>query len=430
MNIQNLQSFFVASSAKAAVLAIQNQQQNVMLCSSAAMPSSANEEPIATLTSPPLSMIADTLLQLKAALSSRACEDEKKKSIKSTGGSKVIILVQYPTNPNGYFYSPNELEAMVMEICAIKQVCLPLATQAEVELVLMTGALSKENEKVGLSCDYLERVHEATSGEVVLSLNPWVLQELVSAYNSDKVDSTFTWNDVPTQFHGGIYYPLPDNEKSKSTLENICDSSTCSIIPVFIRHVFSVAKEKDDIKPIISTCLVKSNGIFLDKSFRLRHMEGNDEDVSSLLGLVRELAEYEKALDSCHASKEMYIRDGFGQKPYFNCFLLENVDDNGLVVTCGYALWYIGYSTSEGRFLYLEDLYIQERFRGRGIGKNIMYTLADVASSFDCGRFGWQALDWNTPARKFYERIGAVELPDWITIRMDRSKIASFLSTR
>mmetsp|Transcript_12786 Transcript_12786/g.19341 ORF Transcript_12786/g.19341 Transcript_12786/m.19341 type:complete len:428 (+) Transcript_12786:212-1495(+) len=427
MTVQKAQPFFVATSAKAAVRAIQNQQKHVLLCGNVPMRSSAAEIPV-TLISPPLSMIADTLLQLREVPFSNTNNDEETNS-RNMNRRKLMILIHCATISNSFSYSPIEIEAMIMEICAIKQICYPLANQAWVQLVLMVGALNKEIGRVGLCHDFLERACEATSGGVMFSLNPWAFQELVSVYaNPGKDDPIFSWNDIPIQFRGDTYYPLADYEGSKDVLEKVCDSS--SIIPVIIQHDFLVINDEDAIDPIIKSCLAKSNKLFLQKSFRLRRIESNGKDTSSLLGLVCELAEYEKALDSVNASKDMYIRDGFGQRPYFHCFLLENADDNGSFSPCGYALWYIGYSTWEGRFLYLEDLYIKERFRGCGAGKNIMYTLADVASSFDCGRFVWQVLDWNTPARKFYKGIGAVELPDWITIRMDRSSIASFLHTR
>uniref|UniRef100_A0A7S2PTY3 N-acetyltransferase domain-containing protein n=1 Tax=Leptocylindrus danicus TaxID=163516 RepID=A0A7S2PTY3_9STRA len=428
MNVQKAQPFFVATSAESAVLAIQNQQKHVLLCGNVPVRSSAAEIPV-TLISPPLSMIAETLLQLREVPFSNTNNDEETNHHRDMNRRKLMILIHCATISNSYFYSPSEIEAMIMEICAIKQICSPLANQASVQLVLMIGALNKEIGRVGLCHDFLERACEAASGGVMFSLNPWAFQELVSVYaNSGKDDPIFSWNEIPIQFRGNTYYPLADDEESKCVLEKVCDSS--SIIPVIIQHDFLVINEKDAIDPIINACLAKSNKIFRRESFRLRRIERSGKDISSLLGLVRELAEYEKALDSVNASKEMYIRDGFGQRPYFHCFLLENAEDNGSFSACGYAVWYIGYSTWEGRFLYLEDLYIKERFRGCGAGKNIMYTLADVASSFDCGRFVWQALDWNTPARKFYKGIGAVELPDWITIRMDRSSITSFLHTR
>jgi len=91
----------------------------------------------------------------------------------------------------------------------------------------------------------------------------------------------------------------------------------------------------------------------------------------------------------------------------------------------GFALYFQSFSTFVGRpGLYLEDLFVRPEFRGRGYGKALMVFVARVALERGCGRFEWAVLDWNTPARDFYRRLGAQALEDWVGQRMTRDAIA------
>lgn len=167
--------------------------------------------------------------------------------------------------------------------------------------------------------------------------------------------------------------------------------------------------------------------------FQLRRAYCND-DAGSILNLVNGLATYEKALDEVHVNESIYKADGGGDNPLFHCIILESREDNhqskGQVT--GMAFFYFGYSLqNRGRFLYLEDLFIQEKYRGNGFGKAFMYALAKISNSLDCERFVWQALDWNSPALNFYAGIGAEICQDLITLRFDKDRIlASTTSNR
>jgi len=138
------------------------------------------------------------------------------------------------------------------------------------------------------------------------------------------------------------------------------------------------------------------------------------EDVPLILGMVRELAEYEHLVDTLRVSAEDLLRDGWGEEPKFRCVIAEWERE-----AAGYALFFHNYSTFRGRpGLYLEDVFVRPSYRGRGIGRGLLTHVAQIAVREQCARFEWQVLDWNTPAIDFYKSVGAVELSDWRTMRV------------
>ena len=138
-------------------------------------------------------------------------------------------------------------------------------------------------------------------------------------------------------------------------------------------------------------------------------------DVGSILALIRELAEYEREPASAVATEEALLRDGFGSSPRFFCLMALRDGE-----VAGFAFYFHNYSTWQGRWgMYLEDLFVRPRFRGHGIGKALLVELARIAVREGCGRFQWQVLDWNEPALKFYEKLGARRLSEWVTMRVD-----------
>jgi GNAT superfamily N-acetyltransferase len=137
-------------------------------------------------------------------------------------------------------------------------------------------------------------------------------------------------------------------------------------------------------------------------------------DVPEILALIRELAIYEKDPDAAVATEADLLRDGFGPEPYFRCILAEI--DGGIA---GFALYFFQYSTWEGQpALYLEDLFVRETFRKRGIGVALFRRLAQIAVERHCTRFQWECLDWNTPALDFYGSVGANVLREWLNLRL------------
>ncbi len=147
-------------------------------------------------------------------------------------------------------------------------------------------------------------------------------------------------------------------------------------------------------------------------SFTLRDAVATD--VPEMRKLIQELALYENEPDAAIATEADLLRDGFGPEPYFRCLIAET---DGAIA--GFALYFFQYSTWEGRpALYLEDLFVRERYRKRGIGKALFQRLAQVAVERGCTRFQWECLDWNQPALDFYETVGAKVLREWLNLRV------------
>lgn len=143
-------------------------------------------------------------------------------------------------------------------------------------------------------------------------------------------------------------------------------------------------------------------------------------DVPVILRLIRGLAEYERAPGAVTATEADLLRDGFGARPLFHVLLAEW---DGAPV--GFAFYFFNYSTWQGRpGLYLEDLFVDPPFRGCGIGKALLVHLAQIAVSRGCGRYQWQVLDWNEPAIRFYESMGAQVLREWLTVRVEGDGLA------
>ena len=133
------------------------------------------------------------------------------------------------------------------------------------------------------------------------------------------------------------------------------------------------------------------------------------EDIELLLQLIRELATYEKAPEAVVATEDDLRRHGFGPEPRFEA-LLAFFDDE----PAGFALFYPDFSTWRGRpGLFLEDLYVREWARGRGVGRRLMTRLAALAVERDWPALHFNVLDWN-PARGFYRRLGIERRNEWL----------------
>jgi GNAT superfamily N-acetyltransferase len=138
------------------------------------------------------------------------------------------------------------------------------------------------------------------------------------------------------------------------------------------------------------------------------------EDVGPLLQLIRELAVYERAPEGVVATEEDLRRYGFGPERHFEA-LLAFLDGE----PAGFALFHPRFSTWLGRpGIYLEDLYVTEAARRRGVGRRLMTRLAAIAVERGWGRIDFQVLDWN-PARDFYRRLGMQHLGDWLRYGAD-----------
>jgi len=137
-------------------------------------------------------------------------------------------------------------------------------------------------------------------------------------------------------------------------------------------------------------------------------------DVPLILEFIRELAEYERDPQAAVATAADLLRDGFGPEPKFRVDIAAWSGE-----PAGFAFYFWNYSTWQGKpGLYLEDLFVRPRFRGKGIGKALLVHLARVAVKHNCGRLVWQVLDWNTPAIEFYQSLEAETMKEWLTMRV------------
>lgn len=138
------------------------------------------------------------------------------------------------------------------------------------------------------------------------------------------------------------------------------------------------------------------------------------EDCPRLLELVNELALFERAPEEVTVTLEHFIESGFGASPVWWAFV---VCVEGRVE--GFALYYIRYSTWKGQRMYLEDLIVTEKMRGRGLGKLLFDRLLEEAKEKGMRGMVWQVLDWNEPAIQFYKKYNARFEPGWVTCSVD-----------
>ena len=139
----------------------------------------------------------------------------------------------------------------------------------------------------------------------------------------------------------------------------------------------------------------------------------NSSDVNIIRELIHELAVYEKLEHEMNATEEDLKNTLFENKHAE--VLIAEYDS----MPVGFALFFHNYSTFLGKpGLYLEDLFVKETYRGRGIGKRLLIKLAKIATERNCGRFEWSVLDWNKPSIKFYLKMGAVPMDDWTVYRV------------
>jgi GNAT superfamily N-acetyltransferase len=150
------------------------------------------------------------------------------------------------------------------------------------------------------------------------------------------------------------------------------------------------------------------------------------DDVPAVVGLVRELADYEKALHEVRLTDEQLTGALFGDSPALFGHVAEQ---DGEVV--GVALWFLNFSTWRGTHgIYLEDLYVSPRHRGAGLGKELLRTLAAVCVERGYSRLEWSVLDWNTPSIDFYKAAGAVPMDEWTVFRLTDEALTTFADDR
>jgi hypothetical protein len=159
------------------------------------------------------------------------------------------------------------------------------------------------------------------------------------------------------------------------------------------------------------------------KGIRIRRAEAGDLD--AVLGLIRELADFEKLPGPDDAAAARFKADFAATPPRYELQVAEEgAVPSGKIVA--YALYFPTYSTFLARpSLYLEDLYVQPQARGRGVGEALLRRLAAEAHARGCGRFEWTVLDWNVRAQSFYRSMGARILTEWQLCRIDGQSLAA-----
>lgn len=147
-------------------------------------------------------------------------------------------------------------------------------------------------------------------------------------------------------------------------------------------------------------------------------------DVPAILQMVRELAAYENLLDEVTATPSRMREALFGASPHAHAILAEHGGE-----PVGMAVFFFNFSTFRAQpGLYLEDLYVKKAFRRRGYGQRMLRYLAEVAVQKGCGRLEWAVLDWNLPAVRFYEKMGAKVLKEWRICRVSGESLPALAS--
>lgn len=149
--------------------------------------------------------------------------------------------------------------------------------------------------------------------------------------------------------------------------------------------------------------------------------KATESDLSVVLELIRELATYERAPNEVTVTLDDLKNDGFGKNPIYEAILAE---ENGQVL--GMAFYFYAYSTWKGKCIYLEDIIVKEKHRGRKIGKLLFEAVIIKCKEVKAKRMMWQVLDWNTPAINFYKKYDAVLDPTWVNGKLTEEQINNF----
>ncbi len=145
-----------------------------------------------------------------------------------------------------------------------------------------------------------------------------------------------------------------------------------------------------------------------------------EADIPVILGLIKELAEYERLFEEFVATEEKLLEFLFGKRRYAEVIIARLGD-----VPAGYAVFFHNFSTFHAvPGIYLEDLFVLPKYRGKGIGKALLVHLAQLAVERKCERIEWVVLDWNSSAIKFYKGLGAEPMSDWRVFRLADEPLA------
>ena len=149
--------------------------------------------------------------------------------------------------------------------------------------------------------------------------------------------------------------------------------------------------------------------------------KGLKKDLPSVLKLIKELANYENALEEVTITLNDLERDGFGSRPWFWFLVAENKNE-----IIGLSFYWIRYSTWKGKFLYLEDFIIKEEYRRSGVGSKLFEETIKISKHLGLNGMIWQVLDWNVPAINFYKKYEAHLDDEWLNGKLVKKQINNF----
>lgn len=177
--------------------------------------------------------------------------------------------------------------------------------------------------------------------------------------------------------------------------------------------------EKDD---VVRDDVCSDDSRRMPSAQQLTIRQGKKNDLPRALELIRELALYERAPNEVTNTVEEMEKDGFGEQPIFGFFVAEQ---DGVII--GLSLYYWRYSTWKGKRLYLEDIIVTEKERGKGAGKLLFDRTMQHAIDEGCSGMMWQVLEWNHPAINFYKKYGAKLDGEWTNGSLEIDQIKSLL---
>ena len=149
--------------------------------------------------------------------------------------------------------------------------------------------------------------------------------------------------------------------------------------------------------------------------------KGQKADLTSVLALIKELAEFENAPNEVSVTLEELEEDGFGQHPYYWFIVAEHKAE-----IIGLSFYFIRYSTWKGRFLFLEDFVVKEDFRGQGVGAQLFEETIRIAQRLEVKGMVWQVLDWNEDAIRFYKKYEASIHTEWLNGKLSNEQLNAF----
>lgn len=157
----------------------------------------------------------------------------------------------------------------------------------------------------------------------------------------------------------------------------------------------------------------------------LKLRKATSKDVPLVLSFIRELAEYERALNAVSCTEKDLRRDGFESNPKFSVIIAEWSGE-----PAGMAFFFYNYSTWQGRpGIFIEDLFVRPQYRGKGFGRALMAKLAQTAIAEKCHSIRWEVLDWNKPAIDVYQHLGSRFREGWRIMQITGQELTELART-